>query len=52
MAGEIPDARQPTVSGAPHLANLERPAAFNRAVLGFLSRSVPDRDANPRQRLR
>jgi hypothetical protein len=52
MAGEVPDARQPTICGAPHLANLERPAALNRAVLGFLFRSAPDRYANPRQRLR
>ena len=37
MAARIPGARLVTVAGAGHLANLERPDAFNRAVATFLT---------------
>ena len=36
LAAEIRGARKVTVDGAGHMVNLERPADFNRAVLGFL----------------
>jgi 3-oxoadipate enol-lactonase len=36
LAREIPDAERATIGGAAHLPNLERPAEFNRLVLGFL----------------
>lgn len=36
MAERIPGAVFQCLPGAGHIANLERPAAFNRAVLGFL----------------
>ena len=37
MAGKIPGARKSLVEGAGHAANLDQPAAFNRAVAEFLS---------------
>ncbi len=37
MASRIPGARYAALDGAGHLAHLERPAAFNAALLGFLS---------------
>ena len=40
MAGRIPGARYAVLDGVGHLANLERPAAFNAAVLEFL-KDVP-----------
>ena len=40
MAGRIPGAQYAVLDGVGHLANLERPAAFNTAVLGFL-KNVP-----------
>ncbi len=36
MADAIPDARLEVIPNAGHLSNLERPEAFNRALLGFL----------------
>jgi 3-oxoadipate enol-lactonase len=42
IAGEVPGARKLTIPGAAHLPSLERPAEFNREVLGFLARAVPD----------
>ena len=36
LAARIPGARLAIVEGAGHLTNIERPAAFNRAVLDFL----------------
>jgi 3-oxoadipate enol-lactonase len=36
MAARIPGARFMVLPGAGHLANLERPAAFNEALAGFL----------------
>lgn len=36
MAERIPGARYVCLAGAGHIANLERPAAFNRALRGFL----------------
>ena len=36
MAARIPGARFVVLPGAGHLANLERPAAFNEALAGFL----------------
>ena len=36
MAGRIPQAQYVVLDGVGHLANLERPDAFNAAVLGFL----------------
>lgn len=40
MAHRIADSVFETISGAGHLANLERPDAFNAAVVGFLKRSL------------
>lgn len=37
IAGRIPDARMRVLEGAGHLANLEQPAAFNRALLDHLT---------------
>ena len=37
MAAAIPGARLALIPGAGHLANLEEPAAFNRAVADFLT---------------
>ena len=37
LAALIPGARMETITGAGHLANLEQPAAFNRALTDFLS---------------
>lgn len=34
----IPDAELVVVPGAGHLANLDQPEAFNRALLDFLAR--------------
>jgi pimeloyl-ACP methyl ester carboxylesterase len=42
MAGKIPGARYLCLPGLGHLPNLEAPAAFDAAVLGFL-REVPSR---------
>jgi 3-oxoadipate enol-lactonase len=36
MATAIPDAQLQVIPNAGHLSNLEQPAAFNRALLGFL----------------
>jgi 3-oxoadipate enol-lactonase len=36
MAGKIPDARYVCLPCVGHLPNLEAPAAFDAAVLGFL----------------
>ena len=36
MTRRIADARMTVIEGAGHLSNIERPEAFNRAVLGFL----------------
>jgi 3-oxoadipate enol-lactonase len=33
---EIPDTRRATISGAAHVPSMERPAEFDRLVLGFL----------------
>jgi pimeloyl-ACP methyl ester carboxylesterase len=41
MAGKIPDAQKAVIPGAGHAANLDRPAAFNRAVEGFLATLPP-----------
>ena len=41
MAGYIPSASYMELAGAGHLANLERPEAFNQALGGFLKSSVP-----------
>jgi 3-oxoadipate enol-lactonase len=37
MAGEIPNARVVTIESAAHLANVERPRAFNEALLAHLT---------------
>jgi pimeloyl-ACP methyl ester carboxylesterase len=36
MATQIPGARLTVIDGAGHLSNIEQPARFNAAVLGFL----------------
>jgi pimeloyl-ACP methyl ester carboxylesterase len=36
MAAKIPGARKVVIDGAGHSANIDQPAAFNAAVLGFL----------------
>jgi pimeloyl-ACP methyl ester carboxylesterase len=41
IAGEVPGARRLTMPGAAHLPSLERPAEFNRALLGFLAGTSP-----------
>jgi 3-oxoadipate enol-lactonase len=40
MAGRIPGARYVCLPGVGHVPNLERPAAFNAAIIEFL-RSIP-----------
>ena len=41
LAGMIENAALETISGAGHLANIERPEAFNRAIAEFLVRIEP-----------
>lgn len=41
MAGYVPSASYVELAGAGHLANLERPEAFNQALGEFLKSSVP-----------
>ena len=41
IAAGIPDCRLVIIPGAGHLANLERPGDFNRAILEFLRVAVP-----------
>lgn len=41
MAGYVPAARYVELAGVGHLANLERPDAFNEALNGFLNSVVP-----------
>ncbi|MBW2268038.1 MAG: alpha/beta fold hydrolase [Deltaproteobacteria bacterium] len=36
MVAKLPDARSATLSGAGHILNLDEPAAFDAALLGFL----------------
>ncbi|HEU5367000.1 MAG TPA: alpha/beta hydrolase, partial [Ktedonobacterales bacterium] len=36
MAERLPDARLVTIRRAAHLANMEQPEAFNRALINFL----------------
>ncbi|HEX8664400.1 MAG TPA: alpha/beta fold hydrolase [Beijerinckiaceae bacterium] len=45
MAERIPGAAYVCLDGAGHLANLERPAAFNRALLAFLSEHALSRES-------
>jgi len=46
MAARIPGARFVEIEGAGHLANLERPRAFNAALARFFTDiSTPDADA-------
>ena len=37
MVEDIPNATYVTIEGAAHLPNIEKPDAFNRAVLSFLN---------------
>ena len=41
MAGKIPGARYACLPGVGHLANLEAPQEFDRAILGFLREALP-----------
>lgn len=41
MAAKIPGAEKVVIEGAGHAANIDRPAAFNAAVAGFLARLGP-----------
>lgn len=41
MAAKIPNAEKVVLDGAGHAANLDRPKAFNAAVVGFLDRVLP-----------
>lgn len=41
MAARIPGAEFTCLAGAGHIANVERPAAFNAAVVSFLQRHFP-----------
>lgn len=43
MAARIPGAEYNCLAGAGHVANVERPAAFNAAVVSFLQRHFPVR---------
>ena len=43
MAGKIPGAQKVVIADAGHAANLDQPAAFNRAVEGFLA-GLPAKD--------
>jgi len=43
MAARIPGAEYGCLPGAGHIANVERPAAFNAAVVSFLQRHFPVR---------
>ncbi len=36
MAAKIPGAKKVVISNAGHASNIDQPAAFNDAVLGFL----------------
>ena len=36
MASRIPGARKAVIEGAGHAANIDRPEAFNAALMGFL----------------
>jgi pimeloyl-ACP methyl ester carboxylesterase len=36
MAAKIPGAKKVVIEGAGHSANIDQPAAFNAALLGFL----------------
>ena len=45
MAERIPGAAYVCLDGAGHLANLERPAAFNRALRAFLSEHALSRES-------
>ncbi|MEP7356778.1 MAG: alpha/beta fold hydrolase [Anaerolineales bacterium] len=40
LAAQVPGARRVVVSGTAHFPNMERPEAFNRVVLEFLSRRL------------
>jgi pimeloyl-ACP methyl ester carboxylesterase len=46
MAAKIPGGRKIVIPGAGHAANLDQPAAFNRAAADFLS-ALPARAPNP-----
>lgn len=41
MAAKIPGAEKAVIEGAGHAANIDRPEAFNQALLDFLDRRVP-----------
>ncbi len=41
MAERIPGARYAELAGAGHIANVETPAAFDAAVIGFLQQALP-----------
>jgi pimeloyl-ACP methyl ester carboxylesterase len=41
MAAKIPGAQKITIAGAGHAANIDRPEAFNDAVLTFLKTALP-----------
>ena len=43
LATEVKGARKVVVPGAGHIVNLEKPAEFDRAVLGFLAERAPGR---------
>lgn len=41
MAAKIPNARKVVIENAGHASNIDQPAAFNEAVLSFLSEALP-----------
>jgi pimeloyl-ACP methyl ester carboxylesterase len=45
LAAALPDAQLLEIPGAGHVVNLAAPAAFDAALLGFLARLAPRRDA-------
>jgi pimeloyl-ACP methyl ester carboxylesterase len=45
MAAKIPGAKKVVIDGAGHAANIDQPAAFNAAVLEFLTSAGLDREA-------
>jgi pimeloyl-ACP methyl ester carboxylesterase len=45
MAAKIPGAKKVMIADAGHAANIDQPAAFNEAILGFLSEAGLDHDS-------
>lgn len=48
IAAEVPGARKVVIQGAGHMVNMERPEAFDEAVLGFLASLPRAKEPGPR----